>query len=544
MKADRLHRCLYFWIAFGAAALIAAGFTPGPARAADTAAARARVAAGDSLLALGDLAGAETSYHSALDADNRNCPARYGLARIALVRKDAAKAEKELDPCEGKDKYEAFYALGMGRVRLLQDRIDDAEIFLIKASAREGDAVYQKDLEVALVELYERMEIPRLAVDHIDKLAALSPGDTAPHLKKGRILAGLKDYDGAVAAFRQALAINPEEIEASQEIAGIFLRAKRPGDAARELGRIAEVRGEIGDWLSLASALEAAGEPAKAMEAYRRALAADPASDTARLGMARGTFMTGNRDSAFVYFTAVRDSTLFTGADYEAIGRVHLDREQYPEARAAYLKSAALDSTRADAFFFAGYAAFREKDYAAAIPLFERRIALDSATAASTLVNLALCYLQNDQVGKGIETLEQAVRARPEDAQSRLWLAQTLASQSQWARSVEEYKAAVALDSANVDAWRGLGYSLLNQQRYPEAVSAFRKAENLDPRDLQGLIWLGQAYGMAGQLDQAEATFKRALTIAPGSAEAKQNLEEVQKVQKAASRKGKKRSSS
>ncbi len=49
---------------------------------------------------------------------------------------------------------------------------------------------------------------------------------------------------------------------------------------------------------------------------------------------------------------------------------------------------------------------------------------------------------------------------------------------------------------------------------------------------------------MAGQLDQAEATFKRALAIAPGSAEAKQNLEEVQKVQKAASRKGKKRSSS
>ncbi|RPJ41223.1 MAG: tetratricopeptide repeat protein, partial [Candidatus Latescibacterota bacterium] len=445
MKADRVLRSLPLLLAAAVAATLVASFAPPSARAADTATARARVAEGDSLLVLGDLTAAEAAYKAALQADNRSCPARYGLARIALAGKDLERAEKELDSCEGKDKYEGIYALGMGRLRLMQDKVEEAEIFLIKASAREGDAAYQKDLEFALVELYERMEIPLLAVDHLDKLAALFPTDTAPLLKKGRILVDVKDYDGAVAAFRAALAIDPKELDASKEIASIYLRAKRPGEAAGELGRIAEVRGEVSDWLALGGALSEAGETAKAVEAYQRALAVDPASDAARLAIARAAYVTGYKDTAFVYFVAVRDSSLLTGPDYEAIGRIHLDREKYPEARAAYLESVALDSTRADAYFYAGYAAFREKEFATAIPLFEKRIALDSATAASTLVNLALCYMQNDQVGQGIATLEKIVQDRPDDVQSRLWLAQALASQAKWGRSVDEYRAATQI---------------------------------------------------------------------------------------------------
>jgi superkiller protein 3 len=542
MRTDRTRRSLRLIGAAATAALIVASWGPTAVRAADTATARARVAEGDSLLALGDLGGAASAYKAALDADNRSCPARYGLARIALRQGDPSQAEKELKTCKGKDKYEEMYNLGMGRVRLMQDRVDDAEIFLIKASARTGDEVFQKDLEVALVELYDRMDIPRLEVDHLDKLAALSPGDPAPHLRKGRLLTELKDYDQAVAAFHAALEVDPKALEASMEIADIYMRAKRPGDAARELARIANVRGEVADWLALASALDGAGEVAKAIDAYRKALAVDPASDAARLGIARDAFQAGARDSAFVYYIAVRDSTLFSAADLEAIGRVHMDREEYPEARAAYLRAAAADSTRADAFFYAGYAAFREKDYAAAIPLFEKRIAIDS-TSAAAVVNLAICYLQTGQVDQGIVALERAKRARPDDMQTRLWLAQTLASQSEWNRSIEEYRAAVGLDSTSVDAWQGLGYSLLNQGRYPEAISAFRKAEALAPRNLQGIIWLGQAYGMAGELDKAEAAFQRALSIDPGSAEAKENLDAVQKVQKS-SRTGRKRSSS
>jgi TolA-binding protein len=49
-------------------------------------------------------------------------------------------------------------------------------------------------------------------------------------------------------------------------------------------------------------------------------------------------------------------------------------------------------------------------------------------------------------------------------------------------------------------------------------------------------MWLGQAYGMAGELERAAETFRRVLKISPASAEAQENLDQVESLIKKQSR--------
>ncbi len=487
-------------------------------------------AAGDSLRALGDAVRAEAAYRAALEIDDGVCEAQYGLARLALLEKDVSSAEKFLAACD-KEKSHALFFLGTGLVRIEQGKLPEAEIALIKAATRFATNPLRAELERVFVTLYEAKGVPRLAIDHLDQLIAVSPGDPAPVLEKGRLLVSIKEYDSALAAFRTAAALDSTLVAPHEEIASLYTRAKRPADAAGELARIAALRGTAADHLALGEAWSGARETAKALDAYRRAADLDPGSDNARLGFARSAFESGERDTALVQYAAVKDSTRLTARDLESIGRARLDRKEYPPARDAYLRAAALDTTRADALFYAGYTHFAERNYAEAIPLFERRIAIDS-TSAAAYANLGLCYLQTKNFDRGIEMLEVARRLRPADVQTRLWLAQALAARSLWARAVDEYRAAVAVDSSSAEAWRGLGYSLLNQERYGEAVTVLGRADRLEPRNAQGLVWLAQAYGLTGRLDDAAATFNKVLAIDPSSADAMLGLKEIERVNK------------
>jgi tetratricopeptide (TPR) repeat protein len=528
--------------AAGALLLLLAGAAaapPGPALAGDRAAALARAAAGDSLRALGELPRAETAYRDALAEEDRLCEARYGLARVALERKETGAAERHLAPMEGDSRCATLHALGMGLVRLEEKRLKDAELFLIKAAVGKESQPEAVRLEIAgaLAELYEAKDVPRLAVDHLDEVIALSPSDPAPVVRKGKLLVSMREYDAALATFRVALGRDSTCAEAMEEIATLYTRAKRPADAAEWRARLAAARPSAAAHLAAGDAWFAAKRYGPAGEAYRRAVEMDSTLAAARLGLARSALEAGDREAALAAYKELRDTAGLTARDYEGMGRALLDKKDYPGAREAYLRAAALDPTLADAHFYAGYTHLAERNYAEAIPFFEKRIAADT-TSAAAYANLGLCYLQVGERAKGIEMLERATRLRPDDAQSRSWLAQAHAMQSSWGKATQEYRASLELDPNNAESWRWLGYCLLNQERPEEAVQALLKADALEPRNVQGLVWLAQGYGLAGQLDKSEATFRKALEIDPGQSDAKAGLEELSKVNRKKTKSG------
>jgi tetratricopeptide (TPR) repeat protein len=478
----------------------------------------AKAAAGDSLFAAGNLAGAEAAYREALEIAKSyqaglpervegTCVANYGLARVALEKKQPKEAEKLLDDCKDKPKYEGKYLLGMGLVRFQEANYVEAEQLLVQGATRldrAGTAPDAVRVEIAekLVEVSEAKDEPLLAAQRLDDLARLNPKSAAPLVKKGKILVEMREYEEAREAFGAAIQADSTALEPYQEIATLYMRAKQPGKAAATLERAAMVKPSAESYLAAAAAWDSAGQAVKALPLYERAATLDPNSGPAKTGMARAAIRGGDPKRALEAFKAM-DPAAITAEDRKLAG---------------------------EAAFAVGHEFYRNQDFAAAIPYFEQTVAADS-TAAGAYTNLGLCYLQTGRPDDGIRMLERAAALEPK-GKTRVWLAQALASQSKWDRAVQEYKAVLATEPENHDALRGLGFCLLNQGRYNEAVENLAKASRLDPQNVQGFVWLGQGLALAERYGEAESAFRQALSIDPKSSDARSGLDQVLAVKK------------
>lgn len=516
--------------------------------------------AGDSLFAAGAIDEAEIQYQKALalakdfqagtaPREEGLCLANYGLARVALTRDQAAEAEKLLKSCKDKPKFESMYLLGLGLTRQEQGKLDEAESLLIQGAsradqARAGGAPDRARLEMAdtLVSIALAKDLPLIAVERLNDRALLVPSDPTPLIRKGRLLVASKQYDEARDAFGQAIGVDSTATDAYKEIAALYTRAKRPADAAKVLERLANVSPTADNLIAAGGAFEAAGQAQKAAELFGRATTTAPDSQQARLGLARAIYASGDRARAVTIFQSI-DKSLLSGKDWMSVGDALREQKEYTPARQAYMSALERDSTLVDALFYAGQTHYLSKEYAEAIPYYQRRVKIDS-TSTAAFTNLGLCYLQTGRTADGVAELRTAVALAPEETRSRLWLAQALAMESKWEESGVEYKKVTEMDPQNAEAWRGLGFVNLSQGRVSQAIELLTKANQLEPENVQGLIWLAQGHAMSENYQTAKSLFGKAISIDPSSQEARQGYQAVDDVMQKQAKQKKRRASS
>ncbi len=160
---------------------------------------------------------------------------------------------------------------------------------------------------------------------------------------------------------------------------------------------------------------------------------------------------------------------------------------------------------------------------------------------------------------------EQAVRANPDDATSRMALAQLYYANHRFADSVQQYQAVLTLDEQSTQARLGLGQALLatgdqagaigsfqkvidqakdadisgemvetahyyvgtialDQQRPSDAITELLQAVAMEPTDSDAWYLLGAAYIDNGNPDQAIAALSQAVLFVPNYAEAYEKL--------------------
>jgi len=75
------------------------------------------------------------------------------------------------------------------------------------------------------------------ALATFDRLVAIAPGDAEVHFNRGFLLQERNDHDGAIAAFRSALAQNPDHDRALYGLALSLIATRRPEEAIAPLKR-------------------------------------------------------------------------------------------------------------------------------------------------------------------------------------------------------------------------------------------------------------------------------------------------------------------
>ena len=281
--------------------------------------AKLRAELGQVELAQGDLQSAEKWLHSAIDLAPGLVEARGNLAMVYARQGNLVGAEKLLrQTVEDDPKYREGF-LNLGLVLARQNRKSEAEQELHKAIAlAPNDAVTLSTVGKASVQMGNLNEgisllqkvvdlAPDLAAAHLDLALALStsydlnaalvqtteavrlaPQSGVAHFYRGRILFDQGHVSDAKREFEAATQLNPRMAEPRYFLALVDRQEGKYDLAANLLEETVKLQpGNVMAWYMLGQSYEQESEKAKALAAWRQAIAIDPKFSQALFALAR-----------------------------------------------------------------------------------------------------------------------------------------------------------------------------------------------------------------------------------------------------------------
>jgi len=288
------------------------------------------------------------------------------------------------------------------------------------------------------------------------------------------------DYDGAVKHSRKALALNPKNSNAHQNL-GLALFGQGHYDEAithlSEAIRMDPQNAEI--YSQLGTVLVANAMFTEAQDVLSRAIRIDPSHPDAHYNMGVAMFRQGKVDEAVKYWwQTLRLKPTDPDAHYN-LALIKLSRQDFVEAIKHLEKVIQYNPEHADAHYRLGMALVHQKN-------------TDSATTH----------------------LSEAVRLDPDNGDFHYNLAIALASQGKTDETIEHLSVVVHIQPDNAKAHYNLAVMLARKGKFNEAIMHWSQSARLDTKDINSLISLGAAYAETGRFSEAVKVTEKAVNLA------------------------------
>ncbi len=385
---------------------------------------------GDGLLNRKDYAGAEAAYQKALQTDPSFAAAHRGLG-ITLWREGVlARAWQELNTVARLEpnRARARYELGM-----------------LAWNIYSGPAA-----RIAAVTGLSAEDFRSLALSEIQKATALEPHD-----------------------FNMRLQLANIELEANKikEGQADALGALSLASSAQERAR-AEV--------ALAQAYSATGDQLRAQAEYHKAIAADPSSGAAYLGLGQISLSQQDAAKAQKFFNQAIQVSPKLGAAYAALGRMYVQSNQRGEALAMLQKAVTFDPSDWHSEFELGKLLMESGEAARAQDIFTKIVAAqpDFLPAGE---QLALIKLREGDVQGAIAAAQSLAMHDPQAAEGHRVLALAYWRERQADASLAECAQALAADPHSISMQALQAFVLWQSKRHGEARRVLREAARQDP---------------------------------------------------------------
>jgi TPR repeat protein len=120
--------------------------------------------------------------------------------------------------------------------------------------------------------------------------------------------------------------------------------------------------------------------------------------------------------------------------------------------------------------------------------------------------------------------LRAALKTSPDDADTRVRLAQALYRLGEFDAAVEQCRIAIKLNQDDANAHLQLGVLLMAKQEWRAAVSVLKEAVRLDPGQTHAYYTLGSAQYSSGNITAAIESYRQALELQPSFPDARYRL--------------------
>jgi len=314
-------------------------------------------------------------------------------------------------------------------------------------------------------------------------------GNASPAIawaEQGRAFAQLRNYEAAIAAYDQAIRLDPNNAVTWTQQGRILQQLQRPAEALTSFTRATELDATYSlAHLGRCAALNRLNQYEPALEACNLALQGDGRWDALGIAEAldqRSIALTGQ--GAYEDALASINRAVGILPDY---AEAHSHRavvlwylERYSEALAANQLSLELNPNDALAWLNRGVIFRSMQRYDDALAAYDQGLQIapyDEALWANRSV--VLWHLQ--RYSEALTSADQAIALNPNSNQAWYNRATALAALGRWGEALEAYNRVLILTPQNADALTGQGLVLIRLGRYPEAIAALQAAIALNP---------------------------------------------------------------
>jgi len=296
---------------------------------------------------------------------------------------------------------------------------------------------------------------PAAAVAPLTKAAALLPAQSRPHFLLGVALERRGDLAAAAAAFENAVALDPQDLDTLVHLGNAYLALNRPTNAEARFRNVLERQSqEARALLGLARSLDAQ-KKADAVEAYQKYLAAQPADSAVRARLVHLLLEQQQFDAAYAEMgrtnggkpslellklradiqigqkkwsdaiETLRQALALAPDDAElhgGLGRVYMQKHEFPSAEKELRTALQLDGKNLAYWKDLSSTYYLGGNYAATLGTLDQ-IAKVEQPAAGTWFIRALCYDKLKQLKPALEAYQKFLDLDQEKNPDQMWQA-------------------------------------------------------------------------------------------------------------------------
>ena len=324
------------------------------------------------------------------------------------------------------------------------------------------------------------------------------------------------DFASLETAAKAMLKSFPKDPEARHLLGVARLKLGAPTEAARLIRKAAKAAPKRSDMLAnLGVAEQEAGDSAAAIRAFRAALKRKPDELNAVRNLAALLRMQGSAEEAIA---VLRDAFAASGGKDGALA-MNLAEEYLKDEQG----QPALEILESLAQTEAGNPVF-VMNMGVALSLLERHDEavehLKTAVAAmpgneSAGLNLSIALKRAGREEEMVANIDAVALTSSEDIGQLATVAGLLMQTGDTPRAKQIYHRLVEADPDKVDYWTGLGTCYKEEGAYNEAHEYLKRGQAIDPEDCQLMSAFGELYFRVGDMDRAEAAFRKAFEARP-----------------------------
>jgi tetratricopeptide (TPR) repeat protein len=408
--------------------------------------------------------------------------------------------------------------------------------------------------------------ILKLAIEQYEQIVKIEPNSVDDHLLLGRLYRLNNDLQKAEAELKTAVTLDPDSEEAVTTLALLYTDE---GDTARALQVLSAVP-DTGRSAKLYAALGATYEQRKdyksAIDAYKHAIMLDRDNLDAIRGLAENYLNDGQIDRALEQYKVIADANPEDAQTYLRISEIYRRQGRYDEALDSLKKAQAMvpDALEVPYNIAVVYEAqgrydegakilqdllkktekpdnsysqadrnnrgifverlgmiYRDQEnYPEAVDAFRKMISLGDENAKTGYQDIIDTYREAKHWDEATAVAKEAAQKMPNDRDLRMVLDAQLADTSDPEKPLADVRSLLKGTPEDRDVYLRLAIMETRLRRWPEAEDALNKAESLSIKseDKEYVYFLrGSTYEREKKYDQAEAEFKKVLTLNPQS---------------------------